>query len=416
MATVVPFKAILPKKELAGVVASRSVDFYSHEELEKSLTTNPNSFLHVIHPDFSDKQHTKPGSIERLTKIKKKLNELIDNGTFTALTEDAFFIYRQSSEFNSYTGIIGCASVEDYWKGEIKIHEHTLTERENKLKEYLEVCNFNAEPVLFGYPSNHKINTIIETVLLHNPDISYTTEKNSKHELWKVVGTEAQQIQAEFCTIKNIYIADGHHRSASSALLGKSKKETNKAHTGKEAYNYYLGAFFPETQLKIVEFNRVVKDLNGLSAAEFIAKVENYFTVVKKSEELLHPKALHEIVLYLEKKWYLLKPRAVLINEQHPVESLDVHILSEFILSPILGIKDLKTDKRISFSPGIKSNLELLKLCEDGKAKAIFFLYPIQFEQVKRVADNNLVMPPKSTWVEPKMPSGLTIYSLQGDL
>ena len=413
MATVIPFKGIRPVKDKVHLVASRTVDGYNSSELNEKLVSNPFTFLHVINPDFSDGIKTKPGSTERLKKVKAKYLQFLKDKIFTQDTSPCYYIYQQAKGVNVFTGIIGCSSIDDYYNGVIKIHEQTLTEREAKLKQYLEVCDFNAEPVLFGYPDDQIMNQTVEKIIKSEPIYNFTTTDKITHMLWIVSDKEKMKIISErFKQTKAIYIADGHHRSASSALLGVSRRIHNENHTGKEPYNFYLGIFFPESQLKIYDFNRVVKDLNGLSENDFIKKLSQSFIIVEKKEILYKPNKLHNFSMYLNKKWYSLNAKQEIYNDRHPLKILDAYILNEYILSPILNIKDLKTDKRVSFVNGIKGMEELKKKVDSGENQVAFGLYPVSMQQLKNIADTNNIMPPKSTWIEPKMRSGLVIYSL----
>lgn len=413
MAKVIPFKAIRPTIDKVHLVASRSVDGYTAADLKEKLAGNPYTFMHVIHPDFYDGIKTKPGSIERLKKTKNAYLNFIKDEILIQDTKPAYYIYQQRKDGNIYTGIIGCSSIDDYFEGVIKIHEQTLTEREEKLKEYLEVCDFNAEPVLFCYPDDSEIEKISNQVLATNPTYDFTTTDKVRHTLW-VVNDEkkVKTIQERFNNIPSIYIADGHHRSASSALLGKSRREKEKNFTGNESYNFFLGVYFPESQLKIFDFNRIVKDLNGLSEKDFIAKLSKSFIIEEKGNAIYKPQMLHNFCMYLGGKWYSLTAKKEIIHHENPVGSLDPSILTEQILSPILNIHDLKTDKRIAFVSGVRGMEELKKQVDSGKAKVAFGLFPVSMQQLKTIADTNNIMPPKSTWVEPKMRSGLVIYSL----
>jgi uncharacterized protein (DUF1015 family) len=413
LANIIPFKGIRPAKDKVHLVASRSLDGYKIGDLKDKLEGNPYTFLHIVHPDYNDPNKTKPGSAERLQKTKRKYLEFIHEGILEQDTQAAYYIYQQIKEGNTYTGIIGCSSIDDYLNGVIKIHEQTLTEREQKLKEYLEVCDFNAEPVLFSYPNDKVIDTITQRTIANDATFDFTTTDRVRHKLWVLNDTkQVKEIEDRFANIPAIYIADGHHRSASSSLLGKSRKEKNKKHTGNEAYNFYLGVFFPEDQLKIYDFNRVVKDLNGLSTSDFIKKLSEKFEVQEKGKEIYKASTLHNISLYVDGKWYSLTAKKNTVDNNSPVGSLDASILTEQILSPILNIHDLKTDKRIAFVSGIRGMQELQAQVDSGKMKAAFGLFPVAMAQLKLIADTNNIMPPKSTWVEPKMRSGLVIYSL----
>ena len=413
MANIIPFRGIRPAKDKVHLVASRSVDGYNTAELHDKLASNPFSFLHVISPDYSDGKKSKPGSVERLQKAKTKYLKFVEEAVFVSDQEPSYYIYQQLKDGNIYTGIIGCSSIDDYFNGVIKIHEQTLTDREEKLMHYLEVCDFNAEPVLFSYPNDQVIDEITAQKTATEPVYDFTTTDKVRHKLWKVADAKAvTTIQDRFSKIPAVYIADGHHRSASSGLLGKMRRGKNPGYTGNEPYNYYLGVFFPETQLKIYDFNRVVRDLNGLSEKDFLARLSEKFTITEKGDDLYKPAKKHNFSMYLDGKWYLLDAKKEIIHNEEPVGSLDASILTEHILAPILDIHDLKTDKRIGFVSGIKGMKELKNQVDKWNFKVAFGLFPVEMEQLKHIADTNNIMPPKTTWVEPKMRSGLVIYSL----
>lgn len=413
MAKIIPFKGIRPSKDKVHLVASRSVDSYTTSELNEKLRGNPYTFLHVINPDFNDGKRTKPGSDERLLKVKAAYLRFRKEDVFVNDANACYYIYQQVKDGIVYTGIIGCSSIDDYFNGVIKIHEQTLTEREEKLKHYLEVCDFNAEPVLFSYPNDAVIDEITVRIIATEPTYDYSTTDKVRHKLWVISDMElVKQIEVRFSKVPAVYIADGHHRSASSALLGKTRRDANPKYTGKEAYNYYLGIFFPETQLKIFDFNRVVKDLNGLSVDQFIIKVADKFIITEKRTEVYKPFKKHNFSMYLSGHWYSLDAKSEIVHNEQPVGSLDASILTEHILSPVLDIHDLKTDKRIGFVPGIKGAKALKDHVDSGKFTVAFGLYPVEMQQLKHIADTNNIMPPKTTWVEPKMRSGLVIYSL----
>lgn len=414
MAKVIPFKAIRPENDKVHLVASRSVDGYNTSELKDKLAGNPYSFLHVINPDFDDNKKTKPGSKERLQKVKKRFKSFVNEKVFMRDETACYYLYRQIKQNNTYIGIIGCTSIDDYMNGVIKIHEQTITEREEKLKDYLEVCEFNAEPVLFCYPNDSQIDELCADVMTYRPDYDFTTTDKVRHTVWVINKTKSVQLISDrFSKIPAIYIADGHHRSASSSLLGKLRRSHDKNFTGEEAYNYYLGVFFPETQLRIYDYNRIVKDLNGLAVNDLIKKLSKSFEVKEVKETIFKPQKKHELSMYVEGKWYSLLCKDGVYNSSDPVGSLDASILTEHVLSPIFDVHDLKTDKRIGFVPGIKGAEALKALVDEGKAAVAFGLYPVTMDHLKWIADTNNIMPPKSTWVEPKMRSGLVIYSLE---
>ena len=413
MATILPFKGIRPTRDKVQLVASRSVDNYGRTDLNEKLRTNPFSFLHVIHPDFNDGRRTKPGSPERLKKVRAQYDAFRKEGIFERDAQPCYYVYRQEKLGNTFTGIIACTSIDDYTNGVIRIHEQTLTQREQKLKEYLDVCQFNAEPVLFCYPDHAGIEKVIQKKTAEREEYDFTTTDRVRHHLWVISDpTEVDTIRKHFAGIPAVYIADGHHRSASSALLGQSMREANPGYTGNEPWNFYLGVFFPETQMKIFDFNRVVKDLNGLSDSEFLTQLEKDFTIIPHNTQVYRPDKKHVFSMYLGNTWYELRLKKQDENNAEPVSSLDAYILTQRILSPILGIHDLKTDPRIGFVSGIKGAEELKNQVDNWKFKVAFGLYPVQMDELKHIADTGSIMPPKTTWVEPKMRSGLVIYSL----
>jgi uncharacterized protein (DUF1015 family) len=414
MATILPFKGIRPVKDKVHLVASRSVDGYDASELHSKLASNPYSFLHVISPDFSEGKKTKPGSPERLKKVKAKYHKYIDEKILIHDWQPSYYIYQQQKDEHIYTGIIACTSIDDYINGTIKIHEQTITEREEKLMHYLEVCDFNAEPVLFSYPNDLRIDELTAKAIEEIPEYDFTTTDRVRHKLWVLNDlASVTEIKERFSTIPSVYIADGHHRSASSALLGKARRTAKGNYSGQEAFNFYLGIFFPETQLKIFDFNRVVKDLNGLNTQSFLEKLQTNFIITSKGQDIYTPVQKHNFSMYIDGNWYSLDPKKEIVHNEQPVGSLDASILSEHILSPILNIHDLRTDKRIGFVSGIKGMKELKNQVDHWNFKVAFGLYPVEMEQLKHIADTNNIMPPKTTWVEPKMRSGLVIYSLE---
>ncbi len=414
MATVIPFKAIRPQNDKVHLVASRSLDGYNPSELRDKLSGNPYSFLHVINPDFDDGVRTKPGSKERLLKVKNHFKKFIREKVFLRDETPCYYLYRQIKEDNEFIGIIACTSIDDYMNGVIKIHEQTLTQREEKLKDYLEVCEFNAEPVLFCYPNDTAIDNLSDEIATTRPDYDFTTADKVRHTVWVINHKKNVKLLMErFATIPNIYIADGHHRSASATLLGKLRRSTRKSYTGEEAFNYYLGIFFPETHLKIYDYNRVVRDLNELSVKEIINQLQTHFTITEIAANDFKPSQKHQLSMYVDNKWYSLEVKESIYNPKDPIDSLDSAILTKYILSPIFNISDLRTDKRIGFVPGVRGSSELKKQVDEGKAAIAFGLFPVTMEHLKWIADTNNIMPPKTTWVEPKMRSGLVIYSLE---
>ena len=413
MATIIPFKGIRPAADKAHMVVTRSADNYNKEVLKHKLETNPYSFLQIINPDFADGKRTKPGSTERLKKIKSRFTDFIKEEIFIQDHKPCYYLYQQFKNGHIYTGIMGCSSVDDYEKGIIKKHEQTLKDREEKLKDYLEICDFNAEPVLFFYPDDAVIESMINHYLVKHPAYDFSTTDRVRHKIW-IIGDKknVDTIRKTFEKMDAIYIADGHHRSASSASLAASKKVHNPKHTGKENYNFYMGIFFSENQLKIFDFNRVVTDLNNHSTHDLLEKIKEKFRLLPHNTNMYKPEHKYKFSMYVDGKWYELMAKPEICNNDDAVKKLDASILSDHILTPILGIDDLRTNKRIGFVPGVKGMEELKAQVDSGKYKIAFGLFPVSMTELKHIADTNGIMPPKTTWVEPKIRSGLVVYSL----
>ena len=414
MAVIKPFKGITPTAENASQVVSRPFDFYSKEQREVILDENPISFLHIIVPEHKSIFKSEPNSDELFRKSKSMFENFLDQKILVQDAQPSLYVYTQVIKGKSHTGIIGCASVEDYKNNVIRKHEHTITEREEILKNYLKVCDINAEPICMTYRQSSEIESITDEITERKPEFNFITADGIRHKLWKInKEKEVERITDSFARIPNIYIADGHHRCASSALLAEEMKAKNPHHTGQEVYNYFMAIFFPDNELEICEYNRIVKDLNGLNVQRFTEKVSENFKVKPKGKEEVKPEKPKEFGLYLEHNWYLLELRNRKLNEGNPVKSLDVSILTELILSPILGIEDQRTDKRIGFVSGIKGVAELMRRVDSGNWGIAFTLFPVQGEQFYKIADGGFFMPPKSTWIEPKLRSGLVVYDLE---
>ncbi|HET6244088.1 MAG: DUF1015 domain-containing protein [Bacteroidetes bacterium] len=413
MAVIKPFKGIRPSPDKVHLVASRPIDTYKPEELEAKLKENPYTFLRIIKPDFGKKTRSKPGSIELLNKIKSNFISFIKEGIFIQDNQECLYIYSQEKNGRSHTGIIGCASIDDYFNGVIKIHEQTITHKEETLKKYLEICDFNAEPVCLTYPADNQINEIINEIINNQPVYDFSTTNKNRHKLWLVNNPhKIQAIVDLFKRMPAIYIADGHHRSASSALLGRAKRQYYKDYSGQEPFNFFMSIYFAEDQVQILDFNRVVIDLNGLSQIDFLQKVSLNFKIEEIGTQIYKPNKLHNFSMYLGGKWYSLISPEGTFNKADSTAILDASILSENILGPVLGINDLRTDKRIGFISGALGLEELKNQVDSGKMKVGFALFPVTMDQIKAVANEGKSMPPKSTWVEPKLRNGLTIYSL----
>ncbi|CAG5084195.1 DUF1015 domain-containing protein [Parvicella tangerina] len=405
MAKIKAFKAVRPPRDKVYLVASRPFYTYKKKILEAKLKSNKFTFLHVINPEFQKDDRTEPNSVERFEKVRSKYDEFLDLGYFFKDEKDSFYVYRQQYQGFDCLGIIAGVAVEEYLNGKIRIHEHTLTKREETFKRYLDVCNFNAEPVLLTYEDNPKINSLIESYLTQRAEYEFTTTDDKTHHLWTISDDNAkEQLIKYFEEVEALYIADGHHRSASSVLYAKSNQNEDN-----ELKQHFLGMMVPHSKLKIYDYNRVVTSLNGMSEEEFLLKV-GAFCDVTPIPDLQKPSKSHQFSMLLGTEAYQVTPKAEFIDLGHPVKSLDAQILNDLILDQILGIKDAKTDNRLLFVDGTKGMKGIKRLMMKAQGKVAFALFPVSFEELKKVADTGNVMPPKSTWIEPKLRSGLTIY------
>lgn len=408
-----PFKAILPSPQLAQQVVTRPFDSYSKDEVRALLQRNEFSFLHVIVPVAEEILLKQLSPEERLRLGKKEFEHLLTAGALHQIEQAAYYIYRQTdSQGHVFMGIMGAASIHDYKNGLIKEHEATLEYKEVLLKEYLEVIDIHAEPVYLTVPDNAYLTKLFSRLTHCTSDISIELH-GKKHEIWIVSShDDIAKITQAFSATPAMYIADGHHRSASASLYGTERVESNPNHTGNEAYNGFLAVVIPESGAKLYEFSRLVRDLGEHSPESFLKALETSFTIEEISSQQVAPKARHEFGLYLAGKAYRLKLKNQPAVEK-PLDNLDPQLLNVLIFEPILHITDLRKDKRVKFVGG-KANVNYLeKEVDSGKYKAAFLSYPVPFEQFKQIADAGLVMPPKSTWFEPKFPSALVIYPLR---
>lgn len=411
MAKIKAFKAIRPTRDKAHLVATRPVYTYKKNILKAKLEENPFTFIRIIHPEFQSSIKTKPNSKERFKHVKEQFDVFCENGILIQDQEESIYLYRQTKDNHAYLGVIAGASVDEYKQDLIKKHEATLTSREEMFTNYLDIVGFNAEPVLLSYPHQPNIAALLSDFTQARPEYEFSTTDMVKHELWVLNSSESKMVQNAFEQIEATYIADGHHRSASSTRLfdrieqrGSNQNGTNHA--------YFLAFLIDESLLQIVEFNRLVHSLNGKNSETLIQELRASFDI----EILPHacqPTKQHEIHMNLRGSWYKLTCKTHIINENDPVACLDPEILTQFILTPLLGIKDLKTDANIEFVAGVLGLNAISDPISSGKAEVGFVLHPVTMDQVKAVADNQLIMPPKSTWVEPKLRSGLTIYSIE---
>jgi uncharacterized protein (DUF1015 family) len=399
MAIVRPFKAIRPTRDKANLVATRSYLSYSDETLKEKLEHNPFTFLHIINPNIKQK------GINKFNAVKAKFNDFKEAGFFITEDTETFYIYQQTNENQTFEGIIGATAVADYLNGNIKKHEHTITAREKMFESYLDTTGFNAEPVLLCHQKNTAVTNLIQNYKVTRAEYEFATTDKTIHKLWLVNSTkDINIIINSFKSIDNLYIADGHHRSASSALLAQNSTKKNSP--------YFMSFLIDENQLNIINFNRLIKHTNGLTSDELIAEIEKSYTVIEKGSIPYSPTFTDEISMYIRGTWYSLVALPENI-EQDCVSKLDPAILSNNILAPILNITDEKTDENISFESGTTPLSIIANKIDSGEYEIAFILKPISISALKEVADNNRFMPPKSTYIEPKLRSGLTIYSLE---
>lgn len=414
MAILKPFKGIRPTKENVLKVASKPYDVLDEKEARKECEGNPLSFYHVIKPEIDfpdDHDHYAPDVYE---KGISSFNKMLADGVFFVDDKEYYYIYAQTMNGRRQYGIVGCASIDDYFNNVIKKHELTRPDKEEDRKNHVRYSKLNYEPVFFAYPNLPALDAIVNEVIKATPEYDFVTDDGIGHTFW-IVKDDKQiaDITKHFASLPSTYVADGHHRTAAAALVGKEMKDKNPSHTGKEEYNYFLAVHFPDNQLAIMDYNRVVKDLNGYTKDEFLSKLETSFEVQEVGTKEFRPMHLHEFGMYLEGKWYRLMAKTGTYDNNDPIGVLDVTILSKQILEPILNIKDLRTDKRIEFVGGLRGLGELEKRVNSGNMKVAFALYPVTMKQLIDIADGGLIMPPKVTWFEPKLRSGLVVHSLQ---
>ena len=411
MAVVKPFKAIRPTKDKAFYVASRSYEEYSKEELQAVLQYNPFSFLHIINPGYKFEKNVT--GKERFHLVHNRYLEFLEENIFQKDEEPSFYLYQIERDGFKSLGFFGACSVEDYRTDIIKKHEDTIQHREEMFADYLHTVGFNAEPVLMIYEDNALADAIFQRKIQREPEYNFTTTDRVNHKLWKISYPEGiGKLEKAFGQMEALYIADGHHRSASSHLLAQHMATENKSHTGDEAYNYFMAYLIPESQIKIYEFNRMVKDLNGFSKEEFLIQLDEYFRIEKLDEGLCKPTKKHEFCMYLEGEAYSLHLRRTSYAFTDALSQLDTQILYKTVLEPVLGISDLRNDKRIAYGYGRHNLIKMKDSVDKGEFKVGFSLMPTTVEEIKAIADAGLVMPPKSTYIEPKLRSGLTIYEL----
>ena len=413
MAKVKPFKGVRPPKHLVEQVASRPYDVLNSDEARKEAEGNDMSLYHIIKPEID----FEPGTDEHDPKVYDRAVENFHNfqkqGWLVEDDKEKYYIYAQTMDGRTQYGFVVAAWVNDYMEGRIKKHELTRRDKEEDRMKHVRVNNANIEPVFFAFPDNEGLEEIIRTVTAGEPEYDFVAPDGFGHTLWVIEDDDMiKRISEEFDKIPNLYIADGHHRSAAAALVGAEKAQNNPEHKGDEEYNYFMAVAFPASHLKIIDYNRVVRDLNGLTEQEFLDRLAENFVVEEKGEEIYQPAGLHNFSLYLGGKWYSLTAKEGTYNDQDPIGVLDVTVSSDLILRDILGITDLRSDKRIDFVGGIRGLGELQRRVDSGEMKMALALYPVTMDQLINIADTGNIMPPKTTWFEPKLRSGLVIHKL----
>lgn len=414
MAIVKPFRGIRPPREMVTEVASRPYDVLNSEEAREEAKGNPKSLYHIIKPEIDFERGTDEHDPKVYDKAVENFKAFKDNGWLVQDGKEHYYIYAQTMNGRTQYGIVVAASVSDYMEGRIKKHELTRRDKEEDRMKHVRINNANIEPVFFAFPDNAELADIISTVTAGKPEYDFTAPDGFGHHFWVIDDPVLiDRVTKAFAAIPYLYIADGHHRSAAAALVGAEKAKLNPNHRGDEEYNYFLAVAFPASHLKIIDYNRVVKDLNGMSPAEFLEKLEKNFIVEDKGTEVYTPAALHNFALYLEDHWYSLTARSGTYDDSDPIGVLDVTISSDLILRDLIGITDLRSDKRIDFVGGIRGLGELKRRVDSGEMAFALALYPVSMDQLMAIADSGNIMPPKTTWFEPKLRSGLIIHSLE---
>lgn len=414
MATVKPFRGIRPPKQIASAVSSKPYDVLSSEEAKEEAKGNEKSLYHIIKPEIDFPAGTQENEPVVYEAAVKNFNEFLKNGWLVKDDKEQYYIYSQTMGSHTQYGLVVAASVNDYLTGKIKKHELTRREKETDRMQHIRVNNANIEPVFLAYPDNDRLAAVVSKVTATVPEYDFTSDDGITHKLWCVsADNDIKTVTEEFAKIPYLYIADGHHRTAAAAHVGEEKAKASKGHKGDEEYNYLLAVCFPQSQLKVMDYNRVITDLNGLTEDEFLQKLAAKFDVKKIGSEIYHPIGHHNFAMYIDHTWYSLTAHSNIYNDEDPIETLDVKILSDNVLADILGIKDLRTDKRIDFVGGIRGLEELKKRVDSGEMKLAFALYPVTMQQIIDIADSGEIMPPKATWFEPKLRSGLVIHSLE---
>ena len=414
MARVKPFKGLRPPRELVEQVESRPYDVLDSDEARAEAGNNEKSIYHIIKPEIDFPVGTSEYDARVYERAAENFAKFQREGWLVQDADDHYYVYAQTMNGHTQYGIVVGAAVDDYMNGVILKHELTRRDKEEDRMKHVRVCDANIEPVFLAYPDDDVLDAVVARYTLQEPEYDFIAPVDGfRHQFWIIDKEEdITAVTERFALMPHLYIADGHHRTAAAALVGAEKAKANPAHTGTEEYNYLMAVCFPASQLTILDYNRVVKDLNGHSPAEFLALLEKDFLVSPQGTEPYRPARLHQFSLYLKGEWYSLMLKPGLVDETDPIESLDVSISSKRILDEILGIKDLRSDKRIDFVGGLRGLGELKRRVDSGEMQMALALYPVSMQQIIRIADSGNIMPPKATWFEPKLRSGLVVHKL----
>ncbi|MDR1500037.1 MAG: DUF1015 domain-containing protein [Tannerellaceae bacterium] len=409
-----PFKGIRPPKDLVEQVVSRPYDVLNTEEARSEAGDNEKSLYHIIKPEIDFPAGTDEHAPEVYEKAAANFRKFQDRGWLVQDDKEMYYLYAQTMNGHTQYGWVVCASVDDYMSGKIKKHELTRSDKEEDRMKHVRVNDANIEPVFFAYPDHPGLEALMAEYAEREPEYSFITPSDGFGHTFRLISDDAgiERITEMFATLPAMYIADGHHRSAAAALVGAEKARLNPAHRGDEEYNYFMAVCFPASQLTIIDYNRVVKDLNGLTDVSFLARLEEHFVIEPKGKATYKPCALHNFALYLSGEWYSLTAGPGTYDDNDPIGVLDVTVSSKLILDGILGIKDLRSDKRVDFVGGIRGLDELKRRVDSGEMRAALALYPVSMKQLTDIADSGNIMPPKTTWFEPKLRSGLVIHKL----
>jgi uncharacterized protein (DUF1015 family) len=415
MAILKPFKGLRPPVRIVKELASRPYDVLNSKEARIEVKGNPYSLLHITKPEIDLPENTDEHDAPVYNKAHENFEIFKQKGWLVQDKEEYLYIYAQTMNGRTQYGLVGCAGVDDYLNGIIKKHELTRKEKEEDRMKHVRITNANMEPVFFSYRAVPEVDAIVEKIVKNEkPEYDFTSDDGFGHHFWVIRDKNTvQKLVDLFAKIPYTYVADGHHRTAAAALVGKEKREKHPDYSGKEEFNFFLAVHFPDNQLNIIDYNRVVKDLNGLTPEQFLEKLKQHFDVDEKGAEIYKPNHLHNFSLYLGGKWFSFTAKPGTYNDNDPIGVLDVNVLSKYVLDEILGIKDLRTDKRIDFVGGIRGLGELKKRVDSGEMKVAFALYPVSMNQLINIADSGNIMPPKTTWFEPKLRSGLVVHALE---